>query len=362
MHTSSSYSRRVRRAILIGAATIAAAASLLTVPAAFADTADEVTWTVRTASNERGDSRTSFGYTVEPGSSVSDGIVITNRGAQAVELDLYAIDGYTSDDGQLALLVAGEESHGVGAWVTPDNDHITVGPGQVATVPFTVSVPQNATPGDYAGGVVTSLTVPDQAAGVNVDRRLAVRLDLRVGGELAPSLSVDDVHVAWNGGWNPFVGGDATLTYTLHNTGNVSASAAQTAQVSGLFGMFPTDADAVDPTPTLLPGEEWTQTVTVRDVPAVVLLTATATLTPLVTDAAGSTAPLDAVTASATGWAVPWTLLILVLLLAVAAVLFFRGRRGRKRARDAGEAERVERAVAEALAQERAKASATTGD
>lgn len=360
MHSSPRILAPIRRVALAVVALAVASAALAAVPAAFADD-DDVTWSVRTASNDRGDGRTSFGYTVEPGASVSDGIVITNRGAQTIDLDLYAIDGYTSDDGQLALLVAGEESQGVGLWVTPDNDHITVGPGQVATVPFTVSVPANATPGDYAGGMVTSLTVPDQAAGVNVDRRLAVRVDLRVGGELAPSLTVDDVHVDWAGGFNPFTGADATVTYTVHNTGNVAASAEQTAQVTGPFGMFPVDADAVEPAPKLLPGEEWTQTLSVRSVPPLILLTATATLTPLITDAAGSTSPLEPVTASAVGWAVPWMLLVLLILLAAAAVLLLRGRRTRHRARAAAEADRVERAVADALAAERAKADVGAG-
>ena len=343
-------------------AVIAATGALVAAPAAFADEADDASWTVRTASNDFGASRTSYGYTIEPGTSVSDGIVITNRGTQSIDLDLYAIDGYTSDDGQLALLVGGEESQGVGLWAVPANGHVTVDAGQVATVPFTVTIPENATPGDYAGGIVTSLTVPDQATGVNVDRRLAVRLDLRVGGELAPALSVDDVRVAWSGGWNPFSGADATMTYTVHNTGNVAASADQAAQIAGVFGWFPHDAEAIEPAPKLLPGEEWTQTVTIRDVPAMVLLTASATLTPLITDAAGSTSPLDPVSASTIGWAVPWTLLILLALLAVAAVLFFRGRSTRRESRKQAEAERVDRAVAEALKQERTKTGVGASD
>ncbi len=36
-------------------------------------------------------------------------------------------------------------------------------------VPFTVEVPENATPGDYAGGIVTSLVEPDATQGINVD-------------------------------------------------------------------------------------------------------------------------------------------------------------------------------------------------
>ncbi len=53
--------------------------------------------------------------------------------------------------------------------------HVSVPAGQTVEVPFTVDVPADADTGDYAGGVVTSLTVADQSANVNVDRRLGIR-------------------------------------------------------------------------------------------------------------------------------------------------------------------------------------------
>lgn len=49
-----------------------------------------------------------------------------------------------------------------------------------------------------------------------------------------------------------------------------------------------------------------------------VSLAATANLTPLLTDASGSTSSLKPVQATAHGWAVPWTLLLLVVVLSAA--------------------------------------------
>ncbi len=68
-------------------------------------------------------------------------------------------------------------------------------PGKTAQVPFKVSVPENATPGDYVGGILTTLTQADQAEGINVDRRLGIRIKLRVGGELKPNLAIENLHV-----------------------------------------------------------------------------------------------------------------------------------------------------------------------
>jgi hypothetical protein len=67
-----------------------------------------------------------------------------------------------------------------------------------------------------------------------------------------------------------------------------------------------------------------------HDVTPALRLTATVTLLPLLTDAAGSTAPLAAVKASGHGWSVPWSLLltlVAVCALAVAGVAFARSRR-----------------------------------
>ncbi|MGN6218622.1 MAG: WxL protein peptidoglycan domain-containing protein [Microbacterium sp.] len=357
-------SLRSRRRIsaLCAAALVALAVALPTASAAAADDSTDVNWTVRTESNDFGSDRTNYGYTIDPGGTVTDGIVVANHGQEPVDLKVYAADGFTSDDGALSLVVAGEESKAVGAWITPGQETLTLGPGETASIPFTVSIPDNATPGDYAGGIVTSLTVPDAQTGVNVDRRLGIRVNLRVGGDLAPALAVENLSVSWNGGLNPFAGGDATVTYTLHNTGNAAISADPASTVGGVFGLLAVDAPDADAAPELLPGESVTQTVVVPNVPPLFALLASTTVTPVVTDAAGSRSPIAEVSASAVGLAVPWTLLVIVALIAVALVLVLR-RRGRNKAEaQQREDARVSEAVAQALEEERAKSTVGAAD
>ena len=309
----------------------------------------DATWTVRTASGDLGADRTSFSYTLSPGRTVHDGLVVANRGKSALTLAVYAADGYTTDAGQFDLLVAGAKSVGVGAWTTAAKKSVTVAAGKSVTVPFTVAVPENATPGDYAGGVVTSLRQKDEAEGINVDRRLGVRLTLHVGGKVAPALAVEDVHVHHATTADPLGRGDATVTYTLHNTGNTIVSAQQSVRVAGPFGWFAADAAPPAGTPDLLPGESWPVTVTVPDVPAAGRLGATVSVTPVVTDASGSTSSLAPVEGAAHAWALPWALLSGLVVLAAVVVLLVRGiRRGRARRAEREEA-RVQEAVAEAL-------------
>ncbi|MGW5126208.1 WxL protein peptidoglycan domain-containing protein [Streptomyces sp. NPDC004069] len=309
----------------------------------------DVTWTVRTAPNSYGADRSSFSYAVNPGGRVEDAMVVANRGKAPLTLAVYAADGFTTDTGQLDLLTKDKKSVGVGAWVHADRTSVVLRPGKSVQVPFTVTVPDNATPGDYVGGVLTSLRQSDEAEGINVDRRLGIRVKLRVGGDLRPTLAVENLHVDYSGSANPLAAGDATVTYTIHNTGNAVLSARQSVAVAGPFGWLRTEAGRIPAPPELLPGESWKVTVPVRGVTPGVVLTATATLTPLLTDASGSTTALDPVPATAHGWAVPWTLLlILVLLIALTAGAVVRTRRGRAR-RKLREDARVRDAVAQAL-------------
>lgn len=332
-----------------------AAAALLTAlglvplagPSAAAD--DDVTWAVRTASNDFGSERTSYSYDVDPGAQVKDALVVANHGDESLRLGVYAADGYTTDSGQFDLLNQDTESAGIGAWIAAAGDTVTVEPGATVEVPFTVQVPDDATPGDYAGGIVTTLTQGDDAAGINVDRRLGVRIALRVGGELAPQLAVENLHVDYDGTLNPFGRGDATITYTIHNTGNAVLSAQQAAGLTGPFGWFAASATVVAAPPQLLPGESWPVTAVVRDVTPAIRLLGTVTVTPALTDASGSTTSLDPVVATVHGWAVPWVLAVLVVLVVALVVLTVRGARRSRARRGAREEARVAEAVAQAL-------------
>lgn len=355
MPTHAPASRAPHAAVGIVLVLLALAAALVVSapPASAAD--DHVTWTVRTASNDYGSNRTAFDYTIDPGGSVRDALVVANHGDEPLSLSVYAADGYTTDDGQLDVLTAGTESEAVGTWLQTDAATVTVQPGAAAELPFTLTVPDTATPGDHAGAVITSLTQPDNAAGITVDRRLGIRVGLRVAGELAPALTIDDVRTTFHGTTDPLGTGDATVTYTLHNTGNTVISAQQGVQITGPFGWFAVDTTDMPASPDLLPGESWQASVPIQAVVPAGRIRAVVTALPTVTDPAGSTSTLDPVEAAAGTWAVPWTALAAILVLVALATVAIRRRRGR-----AAREETRER-VAAAL-RERGEADATAGE
>lgn len=309
--------------LLAGPALPAAAAP----PVPLADGPD-VTWGVRAAGQDQSAERSTFDYTVRPGAT--------------------ATDGFTTSSGRLDVVTREVESVAVGAWVKLGTGHVTVPAAGSVEVPFTVRVPKDATPGDYAGGLVTSLPQPQVTDGIAVDRRLGVRLRLRVQGELEPGLTVDPMRVAYHGTVNPFGTGRATVTYTVRNTGNVRLAAGQAVSVAGPFGLGRRTAPVPDDVPELLPGESWDVVAEVSGVLPVFRLTASTTLDLEPADAGLPVEPWS-VRATASTAAVPLAPLVLVVLVAagiVAAVLLAR-KRARERRR--GEEARVAEAVAQAL-------------
>lgn len=322
---------------------------------------DDVTWGVRTASNEYGTARSNFTYAIEPGQTLTDALVITNHDAVDLDLDVYAADAFTSPSGELTVLTRDESSQDAGLWVTMDRDHVKLTGGEVVEVPFTVTIPENATPGDYAAGIVTSLTREDAAEGIDVDRRLGVRIYFRVGGVVHPDLTVENMSVRYDGSFLPFAPGSATVTYTVRNTGNVRLASQTAAATSGPFGLFTVSAIDVAPVPELLPGESWDVEVPIDGVPATFWVGAEVKLTPIVPALDGAPEPPAApeVTAQSGTWGIPWSTLVLLLIIAIAVVVTLRLRRRRKVARAEREAALVAAAVESALREAGVEASPT---
>ena len=303
----------------IGVAAFLTAGGLLAlagVPAAAAD--EPPAWSVSTAANDYGSDRDNFEYTVNAGDTVDDGIVVANPGTETLDVSVYAADAFTTDTGALDVRTQDDAATDVGAWLQPGVDHVSLAPGASADVPFRITVPTDAQAGDHVGGIVTARTVT--SGGQQVEQRVALRVHLHVAGFFRPGLQVEDLRTSYSG---PAAGtGDATVSYTLHNTGNAILSVRQDIAVGGPFGAFAAHADALDVSPALLPGESWRVSVPVHGVARTGWLQTTVTLTPLFTDPAGSTSELDPVTAGTHAWAMSWLVaLVSVVVLGLVGLL-----------------------------------------
>ena len=307
--------------------------------------------------------RSRFSYQVEPGQVINDEYLVVNTGTTAQQVTVYATDAYNGDEGNFDLLEGGEEPTDAGSWVTfeggADRVVLDLQPEETRVVPFTMTTPADASPGDHAGGILASAI--SGAGQISLDRRIAVRLYVRVKGDLQPALSVGSIAAEYHGSLNPFAG-EVTMTMTVRNTGNVAMGATTVNGVRGILGI-PLSGDVNVEVPEMLPGTSREVTTTVTGVGPWLLLSPHVSLRATVDEGALNPGALPSAERETNLFVVPWALLILILVVAVIIVVVRLRRRANDRKAQAwleyteAEARRVAREEEERAAAEAAKAA-----
>ncbi|GAA2227259.1 hypothetical protein GCM10010232_11100 [Streptomyces amakusaensis] len=211
-------------------------------PATAARAADNGEWSVFPAAASRPDGgRPYFHLSADPGRSVTDRVTVANKTAAPLTFRLYAADAYnTARDGGFAVRSPDERQRGVGAWAKPARQRITVPARSSVTVPYTLTVPESAEPGDHSGALVAldeRVAPPSGAVAVGVRRAVGARVHLKVTGPAVPALTVEDVRISQDRPLVPGTGeSSALISYTLHNRGNVTLGPEVALKAEGLFG------------------------------------------------------------------------------------------------------------------------------
>ncbi|MFD6094020.1 WxL protein peptidoglycan domain-containing protein [Oerskovia sp. NPDC060338] len=346
---------RLRRSVLGLSALLLALAGGISVAHADAKDPGEVRFSVTTATSDGPDKRRIFDFVAEPGEQIQDQVAVSNHGAGPVTFTMVANDGLFTPMGKFDIRTSDQEPQDSGGWfeVQPTVD---VPAGETVVVPFTITVPENATPGDHPAGIVATITSASTAAGpgVGVESRVGVRVNLRVPGEVTPSLALTDVRATYEPSWNPFSPGSVRVAYGVTNDGNLRVGADQQAHVTGPFGIGDTTIDrGTEDVEELIPGTSRSTAFAVAGIWPVGPVTTEITVTPVPVGTGGAVdvpveAPLEPVTVTVTTWAIPW---VQILLLAAAAVLVIGLRDNRKRKK-----QRLEALLAKARAEGRAAA------
>ncbi|MFF5972062.1 DUF916 domain-containing protein [Streptomyces sp. NPDC012769] len=310
------------------------AAPVLLGPPPRAAAAENGEWAVYPAASTLG-SRPYFYLSADPGATLTDRVTVTNKTAGPLTFLLYGADAYNTErDGGFAVRTRQERQTGAGAWIRPARDRVTVPARSAVTVPYTLTVPADAEPGDHPGAVVAldERIADDDGGGgavaLGVRRAVAARVYLRVGGPTVPGLAVEDVTLDQD---RPLVpgtrAGSAVVSYTLHNLGNVTLHPKVSLKARGLLGrtLLSRDLDRVPA--ELLPRQKIRLTARWTDPPQFDRGELTLTATAGNVRASGRVSFL----------AVPWLPLALLVTGAAAAAGALRIRRRRRR-RAAGKA------------------------
>ena len=138
-----------------------------------------------------------FKYVVDPGTSIDDFVVVSNVGAEDTNVDLRSNDAVTTEDGAFTIVSNDLPNKEVGKWVEIKENILTIPAGKALKIPFKVQVPNDAKPGEYAGGLsITEVDKSDGAASpLSVKTRIGNRIYLTVKGEQAVSSSVKELSI-----------------------------------------------------------------------------------------------------------------------------------------------------------------------
>ncbi|MFH7597025.1 hypothetical protein WDV06_18270 [Streptomyces racemochromogenes] len=224
--------------------------------------------------------RTSFYLAGPAGTVLEDRLALANTGDRERTVTLRGADASDTPDGAFAVRPA-RGAQDVGSWISfGAAATVTLPPHTRAVVPFTVTVPPAAPPGDHPAAVVAA----------EGGREAGVRVDLRVAGPALAALTVEEVSVRGHGA-------ATAVAYTLVNRGNVALTPALALYAEGALGGASAARPAHALPVELLPGRRVALTEPWPGAPAFdrVSLRLTAT--------APGAAPA---TATATAWRVPW--------------------------------------------------------
>jgi hypothetical protein len=273
--------------------------------------------------------RASFHYTLAPGTTITDALVLANPSAQEQTFRIWSADAYnTTLGGALALRSDGYPMTQVGKWITLPTGGADYGvsPGQEVILNFALTVPPNAIPGDHVGGIealdITAPPGPGAGTRLLVHEGIGVPIFITVPGARHPSAAVTVVSTTDSVPWLAFVNGSsqARAGYQVENTGNTILRGKVHVWATNIFGQtVKTFPDSV--IGNLLPGEVaafpeplW------HHLPIAGPQTVHVTFSPIGAEVA---------TGSATFWIVPW-LLIILILAALAFVVWLWRRHRRK--------------------------------
>lgn len=289
------------------------------------------TWAVAPATAEGPDGRGVIEHVVEPGDTYEDYVAVRNLGATELSVELSVHGAVQNTENEFGLIAEGDASSQLAAWASLEKTKLRVEPGEDGIVMVTFTVPADAEPGDISGGIV-ALGVADEgpeAHGADLRYQVGTRVHLRVAGPVEPSLRFDDARASVPWTLLPFARLEGAASVTSVNTGNVRLTPTVRIEARALFGLWHTVVD-VDGAGELLPDGARNIAGKVPEIPQLGPIWVTFSAPNAVSIDQDVSEMLEVEEATTVVWAVPWTVIVFVLLIGGAAAIAIRNLRLRR--------------------------------
>ena len=179
-----------------------------------------------------------FHLNLVPGAAQDSAAVITNRTAAEITVLTYPVDAVSTSKGDFAFAGREEPRAQVASWIALPSATVVVPAHGEARVPFRVTVPLGAEPGDYAGGIImqsptevgkTSSNSTGAVTRIDVVQRQGVRIYLKVAGTASRQLSLGSL--SWVKSDNGF-----DFSLPIRNAGNTILRPRATLSMPSVLG------------------------------------------------------------------------------------------------------------------------------
>ncbi len=164
-----------------------------------------------------GQSTSYFDLTMRAGATRTLEVEISNDGNARADAHTYAADVYTIVNGGFGGRLRDDATSGTTRWLDYAPDVLDLAPGDRLRRTFTVTVPDDAGPGEYITSLVLETEVPaapDAAVGARQIERQAVGVVVTVPGQRSPELDVGNAS-------HQYVAGTSVISVAVSNPGNV---------------------------------------------------------------------------------------------------------------------------------------------
>ena len=172
---------------------------------------------------------------IAPGESETLTVALGNAGAEEAPARTYAANVFTLVNGGFGIRDEDEERTGTTTWLDYEAETLDILPGRMVERAFTVSVPDDADPGQYIAGIVIQTLEPIAIGDSEMLRQnivKAIAVFITVPGELEPNLEIGEARLKQGVGAN-------SLIVNVENAGNVLLKPA------GTLTMTTADGDTV---------------------------------------------------------------------------------------------------------------------
>lgn len=178
--------------------------------------------------------------TVNPGQTIKTQISLRDVSSGNLIVSSQVNDFVAAgEDGTPKILLngSGNNPYSLRTWITPPATMLMV-PKQIKTIPVTISVPANASPGGHYGVIRFSATPPElQGTGVSLSASLGALVLLTVNGNITDSLAVQEFSANHNGKTGSlFESAPINFVERIKNTGNIQEQPAGQVIITDMFG------------------------------------------------------------------------------------------------------------------------------